>query len=120
MDSTWAPGDACTLPTAQRPLRVAEFEQLFASSLIGLDRLEPGWLRLRLDPGGDAERRARELVALESECCSFFDFDVHREAGEVVLDVRVPQNQVPVLDGLGRQAEIHLPAALGANLPSSR
>jgi hypothetical protein len=100
----WVPADACTLPTADRSTRLAEFEGLFAS-LRGFSREEPGWLRLHLDDGEGIEARARELTAREAECCSFFDFDVQRQTGEVVVDVRVPASRVVVLDGLTAQAE---------------
>ncbi|MCO1659958.1 thioredoxin family protein [Pseudonocardia humida] len=100
----WVPADACTLPTADRPTRLAEFEGLFAS-LRGLRREEPGWLRLRLDDGEGIEEQARALTAREAGCCSFFDFAVQRQADEVVVDVRVPASRVVVLDGLTAQAE---------------
>jgi thioredoxin len=100
----WVPADACTLPTADRPTRLAEFDGLFAS-LRGLRREEPGWLRLRLDDVEGVEEQARDLTARESSCCSFFDFYVHHEVGEVVVDVRVPESRVVVLDGLTAQAE---------------
>jgi len=29
----WVPVDACTLPTREQPLRLAEFDELFASTL---------------------------------------------------------------------------------------
>lgn len=48
-DVAWVP-QACTLPTAERPLRVAEFDELFASSLRGLDRWAPTGLRIDLEP----------------------------------------------------------------------
>lgn len=100
----WVPADACTLPTADRPTRLAEFEGLFAA-LRGLRRAEPGWLRLRLNDDPGVEEQARDLTAREAECCSFFDFSVYREAREVVVDVRVPPARVVVLDGLTAQAE---------------
>jgi thiol-disulfide isomerase/thioredoxin len=99
----WAPVDACTLPTAQQPLREAEFNELFAGSLRGIQRREPRWLRLYLNPG--AEGSARDLVARESSCCSFFDFRFTDEKVQLVLDVRVPRERVSVLDGLARQAQ---------------
>jgi hypothetical protein len=101
----WVPVEACTLPTAEQPLRVAEFEALFAGALRGVERREPGWLRLVLDGAADVEGRARELVARESSCCSFFDFRLTPDAGHVLLDVRVPAARTDVLDGLARQAE---------------
>ena len=111
----WVPADACTLPTADRPARLVEFEDLFAS-LRGLSREEPGWLRLRLADGEGVEARARDLTAREAECCSFFDFDVQRQTGEVLVDVRVPASRVVVLDGLTAQAE----AAYAARVRRSR
>lgn len=100
----WVPADACTLPAADRPTRLVEFDGLFAS-LRGFRREEPGWLRLRLDDGRGVEERARDLTAREASCCAFFDFDVHRDGGEVVVDVRVPASRVVVLDGLAAQAQ---------------
>lgn len=41
--------DACTLPTAQQPLRLAGFDALFATALAVVRRPEPTRLRLILD-----------------------------------------------------------------------
>jgi hypothetical protein len=101
----WVPVDACTLPTAQRPLRVAEFGDLFATAVRGVERPAPQWLRLRLAPA--AEASARELTARESACCAFFDFRFSPAADELLLDVRVPAARTDVLDGLARQAAAH-------------
>ena len=90
--------EACTLPTAEVPVRVAEFTDLFASSLLEVDRRSPSSLRLTFAPGSAAA--VRDLTARESQCCSFFSFGL---AGDV-LDVGVPAAQVPVLDGLERLA----------------
>jgi hypothetical protein len=98
----WAPVDACALPTAEQPLREAEFTELFRTALRGMQRREPG--RLRLFLAAEAEGSARDLVARESSCCSFFDFRFDRGDGQLVLDVRVPRERVSVLDGLARQA----------------
>lgn len=100
----WAPGDACTLPTAQQPLREAEFAALFATALRGVDRPSPTWLRLELDPCDEMETTTRDLIAREAACCSFFDFRLTAAGGGLTLDVRVPDGQVDVLDGLTRQA----------------
>lgn len=114
----WVPADACSLPTAERPMRLAEFDALFAAALEGLERAEPGWLRLRLAAGEDTEARVRDLVARESECCSFFDFALRRGDGQtgdtelgLVLDVRVPPSRIEVLDGLAQQARAARPEA---------
>ena len=83
-ESLWAP-EACTLPTVEKPLRVAEFDDLFATALRDIDR--PALTRLRLTLDTAVEASARELVARESECCSFFTFTVSRTATELVIDV---------------------------------
>jgi hypothetical protein len=106
----WVP-PACTLPTAEQPLRIAEFDDLFAASLRGLERVAPTRLQLRLDAGN--EPIARDLTARETSCCSFFAFDyTHAGGGELLLDVTVPQAHVAVLDALAVRA------AAAAGLPA--
>ena len=92
----WAP-DACALPTAKRPLRVAEFDQLFAHAL-KVQRPEP--TRLDLVLPRDAEATARDLAARESECCSFFTFEFEAAGDDVIMHVAVPPQQVEVLDAI--------------------
>ena len=99
----WVPADTCTLPTAEQPLRVAEFGDLFRTSLRRLDRVAPTHLRLVLDPR--VEDAARRLVAREVACCTFFRFAVTAGHDDVTLDVRVPAARAEVLAGLHRQAE---------------
>lgn len=102
----WVP-DACTLPTAERPLRLAEFDQLFADSVRRLDRLGPDHLRLHLDGADQVEATARNLTARETRCCSFFTFAVDRPTAEsLTLDVRVPAAHIAVLDALADRAAV--------------
>jgi hypothetical protein len=100
-DEAWVP-EACTLPTAQRPLRLAEFDDLFATAVCGRQRLSPTRLRLRLDAA--AEARARDLTERETQCCSFFTFTFTADDGFVRLDVEVPAAHVEVLDALSERA----------------
>lgn len=100
----WAPGEGCTLPTAQQPLREAEFAALFATALRGVARRSPTWLRLELAPRDEVETTTRDLIARESACCAFFDFQLTTADGALTLDVRVPAAQIQVLDGLSRHA----------------
>jgi hypothetical protein len=96
----WVP-DACTLPTVHLPLRLAEFDQLFADSVRGLGRLGPERLRLYLDGAEQVEATVRDLIARETQCCSFFTFTVERpEPDSLTLDVLVPTAHIPVLDAL--------------------
>jgi hypothetical protein len=98
----WAPVDACTLPTPEQPLREAEFDALFATALRRIERPEPERLRLTFDADAEVE----DLVARESSCCSFFDFELATTSDGQVLDVRVPSARVAVLDGLARRAAV--------------
>jgi hypothetical protein len=92
----------CTLPTAERPLRLAEFDDLLGR-VLGVERPEPLRLRLRL-PGG-LEPRIRDLTERESRCCSFFEFSLVRHGEAVLLDIAVPRARVDVLDGLNALAD---------------
>ncbi|MFD7159946.1 hypothetical protein ACFV9C_35490 [Kribbella sp. NPDC059898] len=84
--------DACTLPTAEQPLRIAEFAQLFADHLRHAERVDARTLELTLDP--DARETTADLIARESECCSFFTF-----TGATTLRITVPPARTAVLDG---------------------
>lgn len=102
MTLDWAPPEACTLPTAKRPLRQAEFDDLFTVALRGQERLSPTRLRWTLDPA--VEGRARELAARESACCSFFAFSFDAAEDALLVDVDVPKPYVSVLDALATRA----------------
>ena len=94
--------EACTLPTTERPTRIREFDDLFATALRGLHRMSPTQLRWWLDPASEAT--ARDLTARETQCCSFFTFTFAADENEVRLDVQVPTGRVDVLDALARRA----------------
>lgn len=100
---SWAPA-ACTLPTAERPLRQAEFDRLLAGSVRSVDRAEPGRLRLELDPDPAVAGRAAELAARETGCCAFFTFTVRIGAGRTVLDVSTEDSHAGVLAALADRA----------------
>ncbi|MDG4826866.1 hypothetical protein O7635_33890 [Asanoa sp. WMMD1127] len=98
--------DACTLPTAAQPLRVAEFRSLFARAAESVERVDGRHLRIRLrgEPGlADA---VRDLAARENDCCAFFTFAVTTDDSAVLLDAKVPAAYAEVLDGLARLAEV--------------
>jgi hypothetical protein len=99
--------EVCTLPTAERPLRLAEFDDLFSTGLIAQTRLSPDALRWSLDLA--VEGRARDLAVREAQCCSFFRFRFGADADNLWLDVEVPPEHGEVLDALAQRAA----AALG-------
>jgi hypothetical protein len=96
MPGDWAP-DACKLPTEERPLRVAEFNDLFAF-VVHAERREPQ--RLDVVLRRIVEAPARDLARRESECCSFFTFDFEPAGNEVVMHIAVPPEHFAVLDAL--------------------
>lgn len=96
--------DTCTLPTAAKPLRQAEFAALCSTALRDQQRVSPKHLRLTLVGGDGLADDVRDLAARETDCCSFFDFTVTPTADVVVLDIEVPADYVGVLDGLSALA----------------
>ena len=97
--AAWVP-QACTLPTAERPLRVAEFDEVFTRSVRGAERAGQSRLRLDLDPAPGVAGRIAELAAAETGCCSFFTFTLTVTGGSLLLDVSVPAAGTGVLDAL--------------------
>jgi hypothetical protein len=100
---SWAP-DACTLPTAERPVRAADFDAAFAATVREVDRIGPTQLRLDLEPSPQAAARMAELAAAETGCCSFFTFALTATGGALTMDITVPQQYAPVLAALADRA----------------
>jgi hypothetical protein len=101
--SSWVETTSCTLPTAEQPVRVAEFDDLFGTAVRAVERIDATTLRLVLD--ASARDRARDLAARETTCCSFFSFDLTPAGdGRVAMRVGVPAAHVAVLDGFAARA----------------
>jgi hypothetical protein len=88
---------ACTLPIAQRLLRVAEFDDLFASGR-WYRRTLTTQLDIAIAP--EATPWARGLAERESGCCSFFSFEFDAVGGDLVMRIGVPTSHVAGLDAL--------------------
>jgi len=103
IDQSWVP-DACTLPTAEQPLRAKEFDDLFRDAVTAVRRIDTGRARLvfRAEPALAA--RAADLAVRETRCCSFFGFALTATGGELTLDITAPPSQVAVLDALFNKA----------------
>jgi hypothetical protein len=93
----WAPA-AGTLPTAEQPLRVAEFDAFFRTGVRRWTRR----LMTRLDLVilAEFEATARDLAERETRCCSFFSFEFQPAADDLVMSIAVPNDHVEVLDAL--------------------
>jgi hypothetical protein len=104
LDLGWVP-DACTLPSARRPIRLAEFDVLFRTAVRQVERVHHTRLRLTLAGSAGLAATVRDLAERESRCCSFFTFEVlSPEPGHAVLDITVPAAYVEVLDVLAARA----------------
>ncbi|TMR07447.1 hypothetical protein ETD83_00220 [Actinomadura soli] len=102
-DHGWA-AEACTLPTAERPLREAEFDALFAEAVTAVQPDGPGRVRLELRPDPRVAGRAAELAARETGCCSFFTFTLTATGGALALQASVDERHNAVLDALAARA----------------
>jgi hypothetical protein len=100
--------DACTLPTVDQPLRLAEFDDLFATAVRQVARIDAHHVRLRLAGPVGLAASVRDLTARETQCCSFFAFTVAPEQaadGEALtMDIEVPSQYADVLDSLAQRA----------------
>jgi hypothetical protein len=98
----WTPA-ACTLPSSEQPLRLAEFDALFAAAVRGVHRAGPTELALTLAPAPGRAELVRDLARRETECCSFFTFRIE-DGDPVRLHVTVPPAHTDVLDALAERA----------------
>jgi len=95
--------ESCTLPTSERPLRVAEFDVLFRTAVTGQQRTAATVLELSLTSEPEVAAAAAALAVRESRCCGFFRFALTVDPREVQLTVRVPETHVGVLDAVAER-----------------
>lgn len=105
----WVP-TTCTLPTVEQPVRLAEFDEFFATALRGVRDLEGSRVRLELEPNPAVAARAADLAARETGCCSFFTFTLTAADGQLLLEVATPPDQAGVLAALAARAAAAMPA----------
>lgn len=78
---------ACTLGPRDLQERLADIRDL-ASRALRRNRREGSVLRLTYDPEACVE--VEDLVARESGCCAFLDFDIKRDRAGVHLTITAP------------------------------
>lgn len=100
----WVPA-ACTLPTAEQPLRIAEFDALFTDHVRAVRREDPTRLVLALTGGPQVAATAADLAARETVCCSFFTFDLRITDGTLTLTVSTSGGHADVVAALADRAE---------------
>ena len=88
---------ACTLSPDGMTARLALIDALAAEGLLERTVTTAG-LRVRLRDTPEIEQRTRALVAAESACCAFLDFNLGRQDGDLVLDISGPADARPVID----------------------
>ena len=95
--------DACTLPTVERPLRLAEFDALFATAVRRVERRGRD-VRMHLRGEAGLVEEVRDLTERETWCCSFFTFGIDGTDEDLRLDVSVPPARQELLDALAERA----------------
>ena len=93
------------MPTTERPLRLAEFDRLFATQVRRVDRDSRGHVRLHLTDGPGVRDTVRDLTERESGCCSFFTFTLSEAGQDLTVDITVPEARQDILDALADRAE---------------
>ena len=99
----WVPS-SCTLPTVEQPLRRAEFDALFADDVVSVDQTTPLDVHFELRAEPEVAGRAANLAAKETECCSFFAFDLAITGGTVSMVVSTESPHEAVLAALAARA----------------
>jgi hypothetical protein len=104
VDDNWVPA-ACTLPTAEQPLRRAEFDGLFAVDVLSVNQVSSLEVRLELRPDAEVAARAASLAAKEAGCCSFFTFGLSITDGTVSMTISTEEAHEAILAALGARAQ---------------
>ena len=100
----WVPA-SCTLPTVDQPLRRREFDELFAEDVVSVRQTSPLEVRFDLRAEPEVAARAAGLAARETNCCSFFRFDLTMTDGQVVMMVATEPPHEAVLAALTARAQ---------------
>jgi hypothetical protein len=79
---------ACDMSAAPDtgPQRLAEYDRLFSTHLLGRERNGDG-IRFRLRADQGVEAWVRDLAAREKACCAFLDSQIAVEGGQVLWDI---------------------------------
>ena len=105
------PYESCTLPAADLPGRLAEFDAAFAAGLRHAEVISPTHARLVFTADQARAAALAGLLSRESECCSFFTFGQQVAGDTVTVDVTVPAGQAEALSVLAARAARYLPGA---------
>jgi hypothetical protein len=90
---------ACSLTAAAFQERKQQTAQIARDALRSREALAGG-ARLTFTATEATERNLREIIAAESECCSFLRFDLGRDGESLRLDVTGPDQAQPIIEQL--------------------
>lgn len=90
------PSIACTLGPGEMPRRAEQIRALGREGLLGVERSERR-VALRFRPDPAIRVRVEEIVAAESRCCAFLDFDLSVTGDAIVLALRAPEGGEPAM-----------------------
>jgi hypothetical protein len=99
----WCAPDACSLPIADQPGRVEEWDSLFATAVRRVETV-PGGVRFELDRSRADVAGVANLADRESQCCAFFTFGVTVAAEALSLSVDADREHAEVVEALAARA----------------
>ena len=85
---------ACTLDPAEQADRAELARGIGARSLLAWAETDRG-ASMRFE--AQAESDLRSLIAAESQCCAFLEFDLRRDGDELLLSVEGPEEARPLI-----------------------
>lgn len=103
IDLDWCAPAACSLPLADQPARVGEWDTLFATAVRRVEAV-PGGVRLELDRSAGGVAAVADLADRESQCCAFFTFLLAIGADALALSVTAGPEHADVVEALAARA----------------
>lgn len=91
---------ACSLEAETADNQVEEWRQLLNRRVTAVERTATTSARVRLQDSDDALRATADLARREKACCPFFQFRLELLPEDVWLEIAVPDDAAPILDGL--------------------
>ncbi|MGH2954898.1 MAG: hypothetical protein ACRDK9_12965 [Solirubrobacterales bacterium] len=88
---------ACTLSAAEQAQRVASSNAVVVDNMLDVTASERG-ASMRFRP--EAQDALHDLIAAESKCCAFLEFDLQPEGDALRLTVEGPEGARPIIDEL--------------------
>jgi len=99
----WCAPDACSLPIADQPARVGEWDALFQTAVREIET-GPGGVRFLLDRSRATVAAVADLADRESQCCAFFTFGVRVASDALALSVDADPEHAEVVQALAARA----------------